>query len=86
MDPTAFIALVDDANDLPVLYYFRKGSRPCAAVGCLALLARWLRCFYRPLSLVAVAGGHSDVEVCPLPRLCLLGFSGNPLSTFDPHV
>jgi len=39
-DSTAFIALVDDANDLPILYYFRKGSRPYAAVGCLGLLAR----------------------------------------------
>jgi len=38
MDPTACIALVDDANDLPVLYYFRKGSRPCAAVGWLPFL------------------------------------------------
>jgi len=43
--PTSFIALVDDANDLPILYHFRKGPRPCAAVGCLGLLARWLRCW-----------------------------------------
>jgi len=67
-DPSAFIALVDDANDLLILYYFSKGSRPCA-VGYLGLLARWLSCLHRPLSLVAVAGGHSDVEVWDC-RLC----------------
>jgi len=68
-DPSAFIALVDDANDFPILYYFSKGSRPRAAVGYLGLLARWLSCLNRPLSLVAVAGGHSDVEVWDY-RLC----------------
>jgi len=68
-DPSAFIALVDDANDLPILYYLRKGYRPCAAVGYLGRLARWLRCFHPPLSLVAVADGHSDAEVWDY-RLC----------------
>jgi len=54
-DPDAFIVLDIDAIDLPIIYYFRKGSRPCAAVGCFGFFARWLSYFHRPLSLVAVA-------------------------------
>jgi len=76
-DPSAFIALVDDSNDLPNLYYFSKGSRPCAAVGYSGLLARWLSCLHRPPSLVAVAGGHSEVwdyRLCP--GYVLLDMSG----------
>jgi len=76
-DPTAFIALVDDTNDLPILFHFRKVSRPCAAVGYLSLLARWLSWLHRPLSLVAVARSHCDVEVwdyCLCPGYVLLDF------------
>jgi len=36
-------------------------------VGCHGLFARWLSCFHRPLSLVAIAGG--DVEIWDY-RLC----------------
>jgi len=50
-DPSAFIVLVDAANDLSILYHFRKGPRPCAApfllAGCavsieLSRLLLWL--------------------------------------------
>jgi len=41
-DPSAFIVLVDNSNDLPILYHFRKGPRQSTDVGCLGLLARLL--------------------------------------------
>jgi len=73
-DPSALIALVDDSNDLPILYYFSKESRPYTAVGYSGLHARRLSCLHRPLSLVAVAGGHSDIEVRLCPGYVLLDF------------
>jgi len=63
--------LLGQANDLPILYYFRKVSRPCAAVGCCGFLALWLLYFHRPLSLVAMAWGLSDVEVWILDLLVI---------------